>query len=183
MKSYIEMFSCEKHRDDGTARSLNPDIEHFLHYNAIQFAKMKTAVTYLVIDLEDGALLGYFTLAHKPLCVTADGLSRKVRDQLKWFSKLDESEQSYTVSAFLLAQFGKNYGVEDGKRITGAELMAVAMEQLRNVQNQIGGTLVYLDCEANAGLIRFYEGQNFSLFGERLSENDGKRYLQYLSFV
>ena len=26
------------------------------------------------------------------------------------------------------------------------------MDQLRDVQNQIGGTLVYLDCEANAGL-------------------------------
>jgi hypothetical protein len=57
------------------------------------------------------------------------------------------------------------------------------MDQLRDVQNQIGGTLVYLDCEANAGLIRFYEGQGLTLLGERLSENDGKRYLQYLSFV
>ena len=57
------------------------------------------------------------------------------------------------------------------------------MDQLRDVQNQIGGTLVYLDCEANAGLIRFFEGQGLTLLGERLSENDGKRYLQYLSFV
>ena len=57
------------------------------------------------------------------------------------------------------------------------------MDQLRDVQNQIGGTLVYLDSEANAGLIRFYEGQGLTLLGERLNENDGKRYLQYLSFV
>ena len=183
VRSYIEMFSCVRHRDEGTAGSLNPDIEHFLHHNAIQFARMKTAVTYLVIDQEDGAFLGYFTLAHKPLSVSADGLSRKVRDQLKRFSKLDEAKQSYMISAFLLAQFGKNYSVENGKRIIGAELMAVAMDQLRDVQNQIGGTLIYLDCEANAGLIRFYEGQNFTLFGERISENDGKRYLQYLNFV
>lgn len=87
------------------------------------------------------------------------------------------------ISAFLLAQFGKNYSVENGKRITGEEFMSLAMDQLRDVQNQIGGTLIYLDCEANAGLIRFYEGQNFTLFGERISENDGKRYLQYLNFV
>ena len=183
VRSYIGMFSCVRHRDDGTTGSLNPDVEHFLHHNAIQFARMKTAATYLVVDLDDGALLGYFTLAHKPLSVSAYGLPRKVRDQLKRFSKLDEAKQSYMVSAFLLAQFGKNYGVEDGKRITGAELMAVAMDQLREVQDQIGGTLVYLDCEAHAGLIRFYEDQNFVLFGERISENDGKRYLQYLNFV
>lgn len=83
----------------------------------------------------------------------------------------------------MLAQFGKNYAVENGTRISGTELMNIAMEQLRNVQNNIGGTIVYLDCEADAGLIRFYEKQNFKLFGERISENDGKRYLQYLNFV
>ena len=183
VKGYVEMFSCDVQQDDGTTRPLNPDIEHYLKHNAVQFARMKTAVTYLVIDQEDGALLGYFTLAHKPLSISADGLSRRVRDQLKRFSRLDEESHSYVISAFLLAQFGKNYGVENGKRLSGAELMAVALEQLHDIQNQIGGTLVYLDCEANAGLIRFYEAQNFTLFGERVSDHDGKRYLQYLSFV
>jgi len=182
VKIYIQTYSCEVEKD-GVRKVLNPDIERFLYDNAVQFAKMKTAVTYLVIDDDDGALLGYFTLAHKPLKVTSDGISRKVRDQLKRFSKLDEDSNAYTISAFLLAQFGKNYAVENGTRISGTELMNIAMEQLRNVQNNIGGTIVYLDCEADAGLIRFYEKQNFKLFGERISENDGKRYLQYLNFV
>ena len=44
--------------------------------------------------------------------------------------------------------------------------------------------IVYLDCEANAGLIYFYKKkQNFRLFGERISEKDGKRYLQYMKFL
>ena len=115
--------------------------------------------------------------------VTADGLSRKVRDHLKRFSKLDNESNTYTISAFLLAQFGKNYSVDKGNRISGAELMAVVMEQLQDVQDRIGGTVVYLDCEADAELIRFYEEQKFMLFGERISEHDEKRYLQYLSFV
>ncbi len=141
VKAYIETFSCEVKKDDGSRTSLNPDIEHFLKANAIQFAKMKTAVTYLVFDV------------------------------------------TYTISAFLLAQFSKNYAVDEGKRISGTDLMNIAMEQLAEAQNLIGGSIVYLDCEADAKLIRFYEGEHFALFGERISESDGKRYLQYLNFV
>lgn len=182
VKSYIATFSCETEKD-GVKKSLNPDIERFLNDNAVQFARMKTGMTYLVIDGEDGALLGYFSLAHKPLEIPADGIPRKVKDKVKRFSALDEINNTYQVSAFLIGQFGKNYAVDNGKRISGSHLMDLAIEQLRFAQNTIGGTIVYLDCEADAELIEFYEGQNFTLFGERISENDGKRYLQYLNFV
>ena len=83
----------------------------------------------------------------------------------------------------LIGQFGKNYAVDNGSRITGSELMTAAMDQLQEAQEKVGGTIVYLDCEADAKLIRFYEGQHFTLFGERISDSDGKRYLQYLNFV
>ncbi|MCR4961614.1 MAG: GNAT family acetyltransferase [Lachnospiraceae bacterium] len=183
VRGYIGMYSCKVRSEEGTEKSLNPDIERFLEEDAIQFSKMKTAITYLAVDEDDGALLGYFTLAHKPLKIPADRLSRKVKDHLRRFSKLDEDSNTYIISAFLLAQFGKNYAVEDGKRITGTELMSVVMEQLKEVQNRVGGTIVYLDCEADAELTSFYESQKFRLFGERISENDGKRYLQYLNFI
>ncbi len=53
-----------------------------------------------------------------------------------------------------------------------------------NILDRIGGSVEYLDCEADASLIRFYQDQqNFRLFGERISENDGKRYLQYMKFL
>lgn len=61
--------------------------------------------------------------------------------------------------------------------------MAAAMDQLQEAQDMVDGTIVYLDCEADANLIRFYEGQHFTLFGERISEKDRKRYLQYFTFV
>ncbi len=183
VRAYIDTFSCSVTKEDGTAVSLNPDIEHFLDVNSIQFAKMKTAITYLVFDEEDGALLGYFTLTHKPLDIPADGLTRKIKDKVKRFSALDENNNTYTVSAFLLAQFSKNYAVDGGARLSGSKLMEIVWDQLSDVQNKIGGTIVYLDCEAHAELIRFYEGEHFTLFGERISDADGKRYLQYLNFV
>jgi len=183
VKAYIDMFSSAAKQEDGSVKVLNPDIEKFLNTNAIQFAKMKTAVTYLVLDTDDGALLGYFALAHKPLEIPADGLTRKLKDKIKRFSSLDEKTNTYTVSAFLIGQFGKNYAVDNGRRLTGSDLMAFAMGQLQEAQDKVGGTIVYLDCEADAHLIRFYESQHFTLFGERISDTDGKRYLQYLTFV
>lgn len=182
LKAYIATYSCEMEKD-GIRKSLNPDIERFLNENAIQFARMKTGMTYLVIDEEDGALLAYFSLAHKPLEIPADGLSRKIKDKVKRFSALDEESDSYQVSAFLIGQFGKNYAVDNGNRISGSQVMELAMERLCSAQSIIGGTIAYLDCEANAELIQFYEKQKFKLFGERISKNDGKRYLQYLYFV
>ena len=183
IRAYIATFSCEAEKEDGTKESLNPDIERFLSANAIQFAKMKTAMTYLVIDEEDGALLGYFSLAHKPLEIPSDGIPRKVKDKIKRFCALDDENGCYSVSAFLIGQFGKNYAIDNGRRITGAELMSIALEKLKSAQNIIGGMIAYLDCEADAELIQFYESQKFTLFGERISDNDGKRYLQYLNFV
>lgn len=182
LRAYIETYSCEQEKD-GKKTSLNPDIERFLNHSAIQFARMKTGMTYLVIDEEDGALLGYFSLAHKPLEIPAEGIPRKIREKVKRFSALDEENNCYQVSAFLIGQFGKNYAVENGLRISGATMMNLAMDQLRFAQDTIGGTIVYLDCEADAELIQFYEGQKFTLFGERISDNDGKRYLQYMNFV
>ena len=181
--SYLATFSCCKKDAQGNEKLLNPDIEHFLKANAVQFAKMKTAITYFVFDADDGAFLGYFTLAHKSLSIPSDGLSRKIKEKIKRFSSLDESDGTYTVSAFLLAQLGKNYRIENGSRIAGKTLMAIAKEKLSEIQNSIGGTIVYLDCEADANLINFYEAEGFTLFGERISSVDGKRYLQYIAFI
>ena len=128
-------------------------------------------------------MLGFFTLAHKSLNIPAAGLSRKTRDKIKRFSTLDAENDTYTVSAFLLAQFSKSYNIEKSKRISGSDLMAIASEQLIAAQNLIGGTVVYLDCEPDAKLINFYEKEQFTLFGERTSDSDGKRYLQYLKFL
>ena len=89
---------------------------------------------------------------------------------------------SYLLSGFLIAQFSKNYGVDSGTRITGDELMALCERELVDLQRRVGGGIQYLDCEANAKLISFYENLGFRLFGERFSEQDGKRYLQYMRF-
>ena len=85
-------------------------------------------------------------------------------------------------SAFLLTQFGKNYGVDNGKRISGSEVMKYVDIILLNVHRRIEGGIMYLDCEDKEKLREFYEGENFKKAGERFSAEDSKKYLQYIRF-
>jgi hypothetical protein len=65
-------------------------------------------------------------------------------------------------------------GIDQGKRITGREMMEYAIDILTDIQHRIGGGVVYLDAEDRPKLRAFYETEaNFKLFGKRLSETDG----------
>ena len=176
----ISGFSTRKTKDSDP---LNPEIEHFLKKNAVQFSHEKKSITYLVMDEDSGCLLGFFSLAHKPIEIPPAGMSKTKIRTIEKYARLHKILNAYDVSAFLIAQFGKNYAVEEGKRISGDELMRIVNCELAEIQHRIGGGVKYLDCEADAKLINFYQKQQgFTLYGERLSETDGKRYLQYLKF-
>ena len=60
--------------------------------------------------------------------------------------------------------------------------MDVANDILVNIQRQIGGGIIYLDCEDIEKLKNFYVSENFQMFGERFSEEDNQKYLQYMRF-
>ena len=61
LQNYIESFSCPR----------NPSIERFLKKSAINFTKQDTLVTHLVFSRIDNELLGYFSLAFRPIEVPA----------------------------------------------------------------------------------------------------------------
>ena len=48
------------------------DVEHFLKKNAIEFIKKNQFVTYLVFSNDEGQLIGYFSIALKPLTVRGE---------------------------------------------------------------------------------------------------------------
>lgn len=137
LNARLSAFSCPA----------NIEIDTFLKVNALNFAKRKLSITYLIFDESDGQILGYFTLAHKAIDIKNDNLSNTTRRKLSAHARLDSDTNSFTVSAFLLAQIGKNYGVEHGKRITGNELIRYANDIMIDIQHRIGGGIIYLDCE------------------------------------
>ncbi|MCI9020490.1 MAG: GNAT family acetyltransferase [Eubacterium sp.] len=161
----------------------NMEIDHFLKVNALNFAKRKLSITYLIFDENDGQILGYFTLAHKAIEIKNDNLSNTTRRKISSYARLDSDTNSFTVSAFLLAQIGKNYGVDNGTRIIGNELIGYANDIMADIQHRIGGGIIYLDCEDRPHLKNFYVQKNhYKVFGERFSHSDGIRYLQMVRF-
>ena len=62
--------------------------------------------------------------------------------------------------------------------------MDLTFEILKHVQYYVGGGVVYLDCEDVDQVLAFYQSDynGFKRFGERVSQREGKRYLQLLRF-
>ncbi len=150
-------FSCPK----------NPDVERFLKKSAIEFTKKNQSVTYLVVSAEDVRLLGYFTLALKPLTVRGETVSNTMKRKLLRISELDESSDTYTMSAYLVAQLGKNFSENEGTEITGEELLKLAWDKIKEIQYLGGGMVAFLEAENEEKLLSFYRGNRFSQFDTR----------------
>ena len=151
---------------------LNPDVERFLKYSSIEFTKKNQSVTYLVFSVADGKLLGYFTLALKPLTVRGETVSNTVKRKLLRVSELDKKSDTYTMSAYLIAQLGKNYSENDGKMITGAELLGLAWDKIKATQYMFGGMVTFLEAENEEKLLSFYRENRFSQFDTRQTTSD-----------
>ena len=85
-------FTTARNALDAERQPLNASVDMFLKKNALQFAKERKSITYLVFDGEDSSLVGYFTIAHKPIEIFADGLSntsiRKLDRHARYHEKL-----------------------------------------------------------------------------------------------
>ena len=175
VKDSINTFECP----------VNAEIEEFLKLRAMDFARRHFSITYLVFD-DSRNLLGYFSLTHKNLYVDATGLSQTRKRRLKTFASDsdDKDLKIFNVSAFLIAQLGRNFAYNREVSISGEALMDLAMSKLREAQSIIGGGVVFLECEDVSKLLDFYqrEPQNFFLIGGRFSNKDGKYYHQLVRF-
>lgn len=164
-KDVLSSFSCP----------LNPDVEHFLKHTAIEFTKQGISSTYLIMASYKGkyVLVGYFTLANKIFCIAKDSLpNRKWKSRMSKFGQFDSSIQRYTISAPLIGQLGKNYTNSYNTLITGDELLKLALNKVKEMQNIVGGKIVYLECEEKEKLIEFYAQNGFVNFGSRMLDKD-----------
>lgn len=146
----LSEFSCSK----------NMDVERFLKEQSVEFTKKNQSVTYLVFTNEDAALVGYFTITIKPISVNADSFSNTMKRKIARVSELDEINGTYTLSAYLLAQLGKNFSSRERERITGEQLLQAALDTIKELQYMAGGMVVFLEADDNEKLIKFYEEKN-----------------------
>ena len=164
LRQLLSEFSCEK----------NQDVEDFLKRQAIDFTNKNQSVTYLVFATDDAQLLGYFALTIKPITVNGEPFSNTVRKKLSRVSTLNEEEHTYSLAAYLIAQLGKNYADGANERITGAELLGLAVNQIELLQYQAGGMVIFLEANNEDKLLSFYGSNRFQPFDRRNAERKDK---------
>ncbi len=177
-KEILSSFSCP----------LNADVEKFLKHKAIEFSKRGFSKTHIVYwqtaDGKEKAFVGYYTIASKFISIERSAVNAKEARKLREHGIYDEKKNEYTVAAPLIAQLGKNYTNGNDTLISGDELLLLAMEKVKKVQNEVGGRFAYLECEDKKKLKEFYERNHFKLFGRRKLDRDetdvtGTHLLQY----
>lgn len=160
LRQILAEFSCEK----------NHDVEDFLKRQAIDFTNKHQSVTYIVFATDDAQLLGYFALTIKPITVSGEPFSNTTRKKLSRVSTLNEKEHTYSLAAYMIAQLGKNYADGANERITGAELLALAVNQIEMLQYQAGGMVIFLEANNEEKLLSFYGNNRFQPFDRRITE-------------
>ena len=165
VREAIGDFSCK----------YNSEIDNYLNGCAVDFTRKSMTITHLVFDDRTSLCVGYFALTHKPVTFRVERLSGTQRKRIERFAKLDRNTGCYTVSAFLIAQIGKNYLAEDGNLISGVALLELAKEELLAAKRKIGGQVVFLEMEhGNDKLSKFYADNGFYLFDVRKDVENGK---------
>ena len=114
----------------------------------------------------------------------AAGLSTTLLKRIRRFSKPDNGGEAYTLSAYLVAQIGKNATLSKRERIGGVQLLELAKNEIRAAQERVGGQMVFLEMEhGNAFLESFYRDNGFVSLGQRNSEEDSAIYDQMFIFL
>ena len=163
LQSILSSFMCPQ----------NKDVENFIQSKAIEFARQRLAMTYLVFsNTESPDLVGYFTLANKFVSITGNALSKTLQKRIEKFSQYDEELDCFLVSMPLIAQLGKNFYPALSASISGQELLAIACDKVREAQFIIGGKAVYIECASNPKLYDFYSSSQFVQFGQRERDAD-----------
>lgn len=176
----LSKFSCP----------LNADVETFLRKKAIEFARQGFSQTHLVFASykRNPEIAGYFTLANKSIAISRRKLSKTLLKRINRFAAFDQATRTNYLSMPLIAQLGKNYTGGMNKLISGDELLKLACDKVKQVQLDLGGKFVYLECEDKPKLIDFYSSNGFCEFDRRALDKDetgidGEYLVQMLKYI
>ena len=163
--------------------SIDPRVESFLKKNAEEFTRQHKSATHLVFSNSTTELVGYFTLAIKPITVDTEKISKTMERAVKKTGKFDEEMNTYTTSGFLIGQLGKNFSPSVKDSISGNELLQLALYRLKLIQHDVGGTIVFLEAQDNEKLLSFYQGNGFREFDRRMASDEALELVQLIKVL
>ena len=182
VKSILSSFVCP----------VNKDVETFIKYKAIEFSKQYLSRTTLVYwksdDEREKCWVGYYTIASKHIRVSKDSISNTTAKRMGNHGSFNPATKEYIVPAPLIAQLGKNFADGNNYLISGSDLLQMATTKVREIQNEIGGRFVYLECEEKCKLLDFYKANGFTVFWKRILDRDetdldGEYLIQLLKYL
>ena len=185
MKSRSLEEMVERYGEEQTAKFLqtftcpmNSEVESFLRNKAMISFKLSSSQTYIVTDDESGLILGYYTLVLKSYNVNGTLLSSNNRRLIARFAEEDEAG-NFHAAVYLIAQIGKNFAVDESKRISGSELISLALDEFRAIKSRVGGKLVMVEREDDRPkLLTFYQANGFKSWTKRSDAKDNVCYDQ-----
>ncbi|HFQ6412510.1 TPA: GNAT family acetyltransferase, partial [Listeria monocytogenes] len=82
--------------------------------------------------------------------------------------------QNYEIKSYLIGQLGKNYNSisKKAKAASGNDILGLAYEKIKEANAIVGGRIVYIECENNIKIIKFYEENGFRLLEDYESPNN-----------
>lgn len=81
---------------------INKDVETFLLHHSISSSKKGQSATYLVVNDSTEEIVGYYSLAIKPISVPTNCISKTSIKKLSRISDYDEITNTHTLSAYLI---------------------------------------------------------------------------------
>ena len=163
--------------------SIDPNVEAFLKYSAEEFARQHKSVTHLVFSRATTELLGYFAITLKPITVQVGKIGKTMERALKKMGRFDEEKNTYTVAAYLIAQLGKNFSPFLKDNISGNELLQLALYRLKLLQDDAGGTVVFLEAQDNEKVLSFYGSNGFREFDRRMASDEALELVQLVKVL
>jgi len=138
----------------------DPDVQKFLHKNAIRFEDADKSRTYLIVDEAELnsqrlVILGYFSLGLKSIDL-AEEISKSKRRTLDGISK-----DAKSINVYLIGQLAKNDLYKD--KIAGSEIIDYAIPLIKDCMKKIGGRVVLVECKNKKKLIEFYKHHDFKI--------------------
>ena len=152
------------------------DVECFLHDKAINFENMAWATTHLVfVELEKPVLVGYFSFANRPLKMTKKNFEKLSNNQKKKLLKYGRREENFIeINSYLIGQLGKNYNLDDSikQEVTGNTLLTIAYQMLVDIVKVVNVKYVWIECEDNEKILKFYQDFGFNLIENYQGDNE-----------
>lgn len=153
------------------------DVKFFLHNKAISFENIGLSATYLIFApyKNEEVLVGYFSIANKPLTIPAKTFNMLSKSLKKRFKNIgfEEGDSHFVVPAFLIGQLGKNFSEEaiKTKSLIGDDIVSFAEEKIKEAMLAVNGKYVWLECIESEKLINFYERNGYRLLENYTSTN------------